>query len=319
MAQRLMVDPNEYWRRDQGAKSQRLYVGFCEFASAALDWATGQDLLLRGRDNHTRLNWASTALYYSLVHAVRLVVFLPMGDFPMRHKPLACCLSFEGAKTDWLKNFAPRVSESSAGPQSEYSARVVRFDLESYWSRAVGRTDIEASLKWLGSILNEARALRNENNYEALLIAHEYQHRDMTKAFRQLAEAMAQGATRALALTAQWFGSYLSSAGDPTLDCEIGARLSFVTRYTRRRILEPIITWYRQVIASEIKILLQPVVEHKDVGDRFDGAQIEEDVARDVFGGKENLMADFEAKIRQLTYTVQHPAGPGIWEGRTSI
>src|SRR5258708_25963353 len=84
-------EANEYWSQGPDQTSQRLYVAFCELASAALDYSEGVKTRFEIESNDERSNWASTALYYSIVHSARLLVFLPIGDFPTRHDHLANC------------------------------------------------------------------------------------------------------------------------------------------------------------------------------------------------------------------------------------
>jgi hypothetical protein len=67
---------NEYWEQDSASSDQKFYTAFCILASACSDYAVGTELRLR-----KKLNWACTVLYYSLVHAARLICFVETGDF----------------------------------------------------------------------------------------------------------------------------------------------------------------------------------------------------------------------------------------------
>lgn len=108
MLQTSHHESNEYWNQTPQQTSQRLYVAFCELASAALDFSEGARTQFDVVRNDERSNWASTALYYSIVHSARLLVFLPFGDFPTRHDHLARCFQLDGTetiRTNWLNAF----------------------------------------------------------------------------------------------------------------------------------------------------------------------------------------------------------------------
>ena len=304
MPQRNDTDPNKYWERDQKAKSQRLYVAFCEFAASFLDYGTGRDLLLRGAQNAGRLNWASTAFYYSLVHAGRFLIFVPIGDFPTKHGDLAQCFrqDGEGKPTDWLNGFAEQIAANQRQTADRYRKRIHFQDICAYWVEKVEVPQAQEFLTTFGKKLARAKELRNENNYEALLIAHEYRHFRMTESFRNLAKAMRQVARSALEVTPRWFSSYLRCDIDDPWEWNGSAKLSFVRRYADRRILKPAKDWYQlEDIAKEIREMLKPILEVDASNDNALADQIENDVKFDVFQGKESLMSDFESKIGKLT------------------
>jgi len=52
-----MPEPNEYWETLDESRAQRLYAGFCEFASSVLDYCEGRRLLGQGKNSSGRLNW----------------------------------------------------------------------------------------------------------------------------------------------------------------------------------------------------------------------------------------------------------------------
>jgi len=195
--------PSEYWNSTQTRKAQRLYVSFCELAAAALDYAEGLSLLRRDarRQGAARLNWAGTAFYYSLVRSARFLIFTAVGDFPIKHNQLADAFSKSRSgtvSTDWLRSFAP-------SPTVRYATKVNLEEVVDYWARGASREEMEALFEWFADALSKAKALRNENNYEALLIAHKYQHSYLNDSFKQLANAMEEVAKAALTAV---IGSY---------------------------------------------------------------------------------------------------------------
>jgi hypothetical protein len=248
-------ESNEYWSQTPVRTSQRLYVAFCELASASLDYSEGVRNRLGAEPKDERSNWASTALYYSLVHSARLLVFLPFGDFPTRHDYLADCFQRDAdrsVRTAWLNGFLHVRRELR---HRRYSTEVTPANLYGYWRQTIQGQPGEVFLEWLGSLLSQAKALRNENNYEALLIAHEFNHVQMSDLFTQFTIEMFEGARRTLRTTALWFDQYLTATdGLPS-----GARL-FIAEYIERRIVAPVRVWYGDEVAHEISDLMSPLL-----------------------------------------------------------
>jgi hypothetical protein len=63
--------------------------------------------------------------------------------------------------------------------------------------------EADAFIPWFGRALDLGRRLRNENNYETLLIANEYEHFLITEVFRRLAECMRKTAHKGLSHAAR--------------------------------------------------------------------------------------------------------------------
>lgn len=177
-------DPNTYWSGSVEREAQYLYVAFCELASAVFDYCEGvtmqsalaHELYRWERKGDTRQNWSGTVLYYSLVHTARLLVFLACGDFPTRHSSLGDCFNSERdpVRTAWLRGFL-----KDGGDHSNQVSTTVSFaELFEYWSsyRTADRQVVRNNIAHFGKLLAQAKELRNDNNYEALLIAHEYRH-----------------------------------------------------------------------------------------------------------------------------------------------
>jgi len=324
-ARAVPVRPSEYWNSSQTRKAQRLYISFCELAAAALDYAEGLSLLRRDarRQGAARLNWAGTAFYYSLVHSARFLIFTAVGDFPTQHNKLAQAFSESHSgtvSTDWLKSFA-----TSATVQ--YTTTISLEQLVDYWSSDTSKGDTAALFEWFANALTKAKALRNENNYESLLIAHEYQHSYLNSAFKQLANAMEGVARTALAAVVRSYARVLepqrSSASVDArresqehgamvpLDIESqsnddGQRRSneaaFVRRYVENRIIEPVRSWYGTdmfVVSKAITGLMEPL-SALPIGSEIVLSTFEEAVSVDLFGPKVGLMDKFMRKITEL-------------------
>jgi hypothetical protein len=170
----------DYWQIDDLRKDQYFYIGFALLASAVNDYAVARDLHLSNK-----LNWAASAYYYSMVHTGRLVLFQVYGDFPTGHGQLASAFGdgFRGGGF-WFSYFAgnmePSPDRSNADDfrRSEIVSRYTQFGLDG--------SDLGAMFQRWASILDRAKRLREDSNYESLLIAHEHNHILVTEAFQEL-------------------------------------------------------------------------------------------------------------------------------------
>jgi aspartate aminotransferase-like enzyme len=152
-------------------------------------------------------------------------------------------------------------------------------------------------------LLIQAKALRNENNYEALLIAHEFNHVHMSDLFTQFTLEMCEGARRSLRTTAQLFDQYLTaSSGLPS-----GARL-FIAQYVERRVLAPVRAWYGDTVARELGDLLSPLRVDPILPYSREVEEINSAVDFAIFDPKAGLMNDFRGKVRMLGHLVRRDA-----------
>lgn len=164
------MKPNEYWEHDDAASDQKFYASFCILASACSDYAVGVELRFR-----RKLNWACTVLYYSLVHAARLMCFVETGDFPTGHNELGE-LFRRGVRTvhsSWVSRRLQPL-DRRVEPITDFCLVGLSPENRRHW----------------GQILTKARKLRDDANYEGLLISHEYSHVRVTECFEQLAETL---------------------------------------------------------------------------------------------------------------------------------
>jgi len=142
--------------------------------------------------------------------------------------------------------------------------------------------------------------LRNENNYEALLIAHEFNHVHMSDLFTQFTLEMCEGARRSLRTTAQLFRQYLmASSGLPS-----GAR-PFIADYVGRRILAPVGAWYGEPVARELRDLLSPLRVEPLLSYSPEVDEINSAVDFAIFDPKAGLMNDFRGKVQTLRHLVR--------------
>ena len=192
------ITPNEYWENNERNRDQKFYTAFCILVSACSDYATGATLQ---RDN--KLNWACTALYYSLVHAARLISFVETGDFPTSHSELSKLFSggefVRKPRDTWVK----RTLQPFAREQGFQVEAADHFNLISV---------PDGIRKYMGDKLEIARKLRNDANYEGLLISHEYNHVKVAESFNRLAFASQLASRMFLPIMISCFKDFLDGS-----------------------------------------------------------------------------------------------------------
>src|SRR5439155_2199997 len=130
-----------YWRESDDHVKRLWYVSFCLMMSSVQDRLTGLALQESGN-----LNWATTAFYYSGVHAGRLVCFVCFGDYPMGHAELATLLAptqrtrtgqpSRRFRLDWLNKFLKYVRanndnaalQNSQAPRPDHNSLLTAID-----------------------------------------------------------------------------------------------------------------------------------------------------------------------------------------------
>jgi len=295
--------PIVFWRSEPGRIAQHFYISFCLLMSSIQDTFLG--LLQRERNN---LNWSATCSYYGLVHAGRLLTFIPAGDFPTAHSRLRKLLTLPNPRTegglrlDWLRSFTREATwYPSYTGTPEYSHSEL-YELISSYLLACHVYEAETRFQHFASILNTAAPLRNDSNYEALLIAHEHDHATVTRCFQQLAGAMSSGALESIRFAGEVFRRYVEE--DQELAERREAYRSFANSYLERRLLQPIEKKLQAVprLVDELRAVVSDIrPQHSDA----DFSGIEREVSFTIFGLKAKLMMNFERKTNELDQTVR--------------
>jgi hypothetical protein len=177
----------EYWNQNNTRKDQKFYTAFCLLQTAISDYAVAREL-----NQEDKLNWAATAYYYSLVHSLRLVTFIALGDFPTGHAQLAelyknGSVNIRRTNHAWLPNFSRTYRDSLTETTIEFRRKAIA----AYFTK--NRKDSSAFERRLGNrglVLDKARECRNDSNYEGLIIAHEHAHRLVTGSLEKLSETL---------------------------------------------------------------------------------------------------------------------------------
>lgn len=217
-----------YWRGER--QPQRFYIAFCLLMSSI------QDALLGLKEEESaNLNWSATCSYYALVHAGRLLTFIGLGDYPTSHADLRRLVGRttrqqrpraqrgDGFPFDWLRGFrAETIPGTPQGNSNRWADNPgeyleLRNSIIEYLT-GIGVERAPERLEQFGTILGATADLRNDSNYEALLIAHEYEHVKMSSAFKDLAREMAAAADSNLPFVEDAFRCFLCA--DPDLETD---------------------------------------------------------------------------------------------------
>ncbi len=279
---RNTLAPLDYWKASR--QPQRFYIAFCLLMSSIQDWALG-----RKEAESQNFNWSATCSYYSLVHAGRLLSFLALGDFPTRHFELGEMLK-PGAQArvqpDWVRRFT-----RGAATSARENAGDLRQVIIQYLGK-VGVHDPSQDIDRFGVLLSGAKDLRDDSNYEALLIAHEYRHRTVSDAFQQLAQCIGDAAESQLPLVIQSFHGFI----DRDLVGERIAYWSFVREYLAWRLVPAI---ERKLPHSpSVRAKVQEVVATIQIPTEAAAYDhLEKAVSLDLFDPKKRLMESFVNKI----------------------
>lgn len=301
-----------YWRAPDERPPQRFYVAFCLLMSSIQDCVLGNKE--REQEN---LNWSATCSYYSLVHAGRFLSFLALGDFPKSHDRLRKLMSAseppgrsfsiygDGYPFDWLRGFT-RVSELRArsGNEKVPSISLTLHGLRQMviqYLEEIGVDDSVQRLDQFGELISKAGPLRNDSNYEALLIAHEYKHHVMSSAFQRLAYQMSRAAELMLPFAIDVFNCFFER--DPLIPEDRSEYKSFLLNYLDKRIVEAIHSKIKGSTESEriLDRLVDLIKSSETDAVYFD---IERRISVGIFGEKAGLMQDFKSKIEQLAQVV---------------
>ena len=295
-----------YWSSEEERKPQRFYVALCLLMSSM------QDFFLSLKESEdSNQNWAATCSYYSLVHAGRLLAFLALGDFPKSHSKLRLLMAASHNPRDtaprlankypfdWLQEFQS-LNELSPG---EKKKSVTDKDYHALRNIVVQYLDdIEVAnasmrLERYAKLLSAGANLRNDSNYEALLIAHEYEHRVMTSGFGRLAVSMSKAARTAVLMATDAFNGFLHH--DEDVATNRAAYNSFLWEHLHGRIRDAI----RNKLSGH-EALIRRVDEHINrihaSETRAAHENIEMFTAWGIWGDKSALMRGFVSNLEQL-------------------
>lgn len=298
-------DSFAYWQTGDARAKQCWYVSFCLMMSSVQDRLTGLALYESGN-----LNWATTAFYYSAMHAGRLLFFVCCGDYPMQHRDMNAILEGGGgrAKVDWLKKFHTYIGTPGvAGGVDEKSttATDLRASLMDVVTASFPGSDV--AVQRFTPLLPEFKNLRNDSNYEALLVAHERNHFLVTETFRRLAGAADRASAIGVAMAIALYLEHLRTA--PQFQAEQGHFLSAHRLYLRGRFEQSLSEKFegsRRALAALREAIAALTVPDGPLGEleTEEAEAFLDPIMYGQFGGKQGLMDRWKGDVASLEAVV---------------
>lgn len=275
-----------YWTVNDERAIQKQYVALCLLLAAVQDAVMGQAELV-----HRNLNWSATISYYSLVHSGRLIAFAALGDYPTMHLDLRKFFKNQPVRLNWLKQHCDLAGQRySFQPPIDGQAAAAGLEVH-------GVLDATGRFMYFGEVLDAAAQVRNDSNYEALLVAHEYDHQMVTRSFEDLAAAMGLAAQRGLELAIDAFNALRTASRENSQQAEGFEAL--LHEYLHGRIIP--------ALQEKVGSLEQSVNLLNIVGQRLQtdptarrNMVLEQSLLMTFFTGKTKLMERFRERIDDL-------------------
>ncbi len=174
----------EFWEGDYRKIDQKFYAAYSIFSSAVLDYAVARYL-----ERRSVYSWSIIAYYYSMLHSMRLLCFIAVGDFPTSHRTIIQL--FENGSWHWSEgsSWVRRRLKISKDIENIEEFHVTREYLASKL-REYSLGFSEEEIKHLGEVMKEAKKVRESVNYEGLLIVHQFWHYHLTSKFEEAVSCM---------------------------------------------------------------------------------------------------------------------------------
>ena len=292
------LQSNNYWRRTQKRIKQKYYIAFSLINSALFDFSVGLDL-----KKQNKLNWSASCFYYSMVHCARLLVFIPCGNFPTGHSDILKLLNNGNLreyqnKWNWLDYF---IGNSREEMQFKSSV-VIREDIINYYnSFEIG--DFNDEFFQFIEILNAAKGLREDSNYEALLISHENFHERFSILFRNLSNIFKTKSEKLLTFVINLFKNFIDSEENINIRNDLKIYINYyINTILKKRIYSRLISQTSVLELNRIIYKIHFINEDNLLPEEFNRIinSMENDISMSQFDEKSRLFSNFNQKIQQL-------------------
>jgi hypothetical protein len=247
--------------------------------------------------------------YYSIVHSLRLFWFTLYGSYPSGHSELTKGLidGESGAKVDWKKD------ELRPGRK--------RICLAAFQGLLNDLTAVELAhqVSPIGKMFESARMLRNDSNYESLILAHQYSHESaavhIPDEMNRTAIVMSSASSLALRFISRvletvfhgnspWIGNGYSHSGADLKN--------LLWRYVYQKIESATNAYERTAAGVHAWFQDTPELEKSIMDsqkqDNSPAQQLAHHVRFDVFNVKRDIMMGFVNKVESLRDAVQQVA-----------
>lgn len=298
-------ESKKYWNQNEEKINQHFYVSLCLYQSACSDFLIGLDL---SKDN--RLSWTIISSYYSIMHSLRAIIFMAVGDFPKEHSALNKVFfdnenrnsNNRSVGQSWLREF-----DSNIPNLRRFLDFFNRNHLAEYYTHELQFKDSVRHFENIGKLLYLTRKIRNNSNYEALIIAHEKNHSIVSDSFIRLSNTILRAAEYCISIATKCIKQHIDfneAFSRNRIKLKWFAyeffltrfRLTIETRSKRKYLQNKVFKFPRSIIRdffdNDFTDFSETVLE--------DYLEIEQDISLKIFGEKRNLMNTFRNKVTDL-------------------
>lgn len=286
-----------FWTKTPERVAQHWYVTFCLLMSAIQDSLIG--MALQDKKN---LNWSVTTSYYGMIHTGRLLCFVISGSFPKGHYDLCNLLkdSTQPVQLNWLQKFVKDLGPRAA-EETDVRTSLCRRDIADKLKR--WDSGIVPELESFSNRMDKLRRLRNNSNYEALLIAHEKKHVIVTDCFAKLAVSAQAAARDSMKLAARIYRLYVERS--PLLENKRVTFKNLSNEYVKGRLylgIKEKLYSFRPATEAllELSVTLKFCLPSES-RDESNLSELKDFISIHKFGGKTALMEDFSRKIEDFS------------------
>lgn len=288
------LESNKYWMQNDDKRYQRFYIAFCLLNSAIFDYSVGLDL-----KTQKKLNWSASCFYYSMVHCARLLLFIPFGNYPCSHSGMISYLENNANHVtfNWLDDFLNNTKELRIFNKKVYNKNyLVELYKEKYLI-----SNFESRFNKFTSALGNSKRLREDSNYEALLIAHENFHPLLETFFNDLTDVISNKSKFVLDFAIEIIKKHIEVDFNDAYSFEIK---SFINHELSNNVKNRIFTRINsEECKLEINRLLENIMFHEDLKSRNEPkwvTKLEKSFSMSIFSEKSALFRNFRDKINNL-------------------
>jgi len=198
----------EFWESSERRIDQKFYTAYSIFSSAILDYAVARDL-----ERRSVYSWSIVAYYYSMLHSMRLLCFIALGDFPIGHGDIIE-LFRDANRWHWPRHSWLRSKIELSGKFRGERFYLTVGDLALGLERS-GLSFSEREIASLGDIMEIAKVIRESVNYEGLLIVHQFWHYYLTSELEEAVSYMQKASKMFLEKAVRSFLTFIQGSGCP--------------------------------------------------------------------------------------------------------
>lgn len=171
--------PFHFWKRmDVDSRTIKTRLGQRMYTTSCLLWSSMHDRVMANKLADQCPNWSTVCSYYSMVHALRLAWFVLYGGYPTGHSSMGNVLAdrtYDYNRKEYIDGGQANANWHHGDLESG-RAQITHSALVGAIEQGLVKRDLAEQLESIGRVFQSAVDLRNDANYESLLLAHQYHH-----------------------------------------------------------------------------------------------------------------------------------------------